>query len=231
MKGDPGANTTQGWTREQVWVMNVLGGSARPLSEVLGAGDVDEVVWSPDSRSVMYILSERYLVRVDIHTGASTVLLQDAEPLSWSSGYGSGASYAPSPDGSRIATGGREPMIISLSDGSREPVAQGEFSRTDGITWSPDGKWLVMIARSRVTKDPEGGLWAYQLDDGSSWRISENTNISYEWIGPDQLLNVRDGEGDTQTAYLTDLSEKRSTPTDVPEPMKSLPGELDGCAR
>ncbi len=220
MRGDPATNTSQGWTRSQWWVMSANGQSARPLTEMTDSSPIGSLVWSPDSRSLMYRHGDA-LMGIDIATGARTVLVDGVE--AWP-----GASFSPSPDGSHIVAAG--PTIIDLSDGSSQRLAEEEFTWTHGVIWSPDGEWLVMEARSLAIEDPEGGIWAYHLGDESSWRISENRNATYQWTGDDQLLNVRDGEGASQTAYLTDLSERQSTPVDVPE-TPTFPDELDACAR
>jgi len=226
-RGDPATITSQYWGRSQLWVMSANGESAHPLTEMSDHSDFGRLVWTPDSRSVAYV-TRHSLMRIDVATGTTSVMLDGIDTEKWA--HWNGEIFAFSPDGARIVTGGK-PTIIDLLDGSQARLADGEFRWGDEPTWSPDGEWVVMTARSRVTTDPEGGLWAYHVDGGVSWRISENTNVSYEWAGPDELFNVRDGEGDTQTAYLSDLSERRSTPVEVPEERTPFPGELDACAR
>jgi hypothetical protein len=226
-RGDPAqADTTQGWGRGQIWVMTANGENARPLTEMTSMDNIGDFVWSPDSRSLMYVVKGG-LNRVDVATAATSVLVDGVEPGTWV--HWLWLSYAPSPDGTQIATAG-DLSIITLADGTQQFIAEGEFGWTDGVTWSPDGEWLVMTARSLVTSDREGGLWAYRLEDGATWRISENRNVQYEWTGPDELLNIRDGEGDSQTAYLSDLSDRTSTPIDVPE-QRIFPGDLLSCPR
>jgi hypothetical protein len=109
-----------------------------------------------------------------------------------------------------MAAMNRQPSIISTTDSSVEPVAVGEFRAVQGVTWSPDGVWLVMLAQSLTTDDPGGGTWAYNLQDGRAWHISASRSVTYEWTGPDELWNIRSNDGVTQT-YLTDLSEQRTT--------------------
>lgn len=225
-RGDPDTIGPQGWDRHQLWVMATDGSSARALTE-MGEQTYKPLVWSSDSHVVMYHTDDA-LVGVNVTSGVSSEIVSDVEPELWA-GWDD-VSFAPSPDDSKLVVGG-VPSIFNLADGSQAAIANGEFSRADGVLWSPNGQWLVMTAKSRVTKDPEGGLWAYNVSDGSSWQISENTSVEYEWTGPDTLLNIRYGEGDSQTAYMSDLSEQSSISVAVPEPAPHFAEALSECAR
>lgn len=101
-----------------------------------------DVVWSPDSRSLVYI-SDRYgedeLILYSFLENKETRLTNDPAPKS---------QPCFSPDGKWIAYMRGIDQIYLLNTETHEvrPFAQGLFIRTSGLAWSPDSRWLAFLS-------------------------------------------------------------------------------------
>jgi tricorn protease len=101
-----------------------------------------DVVWSPDSRSLVYI-SDRYgedeLISYSFLDNSEKRLTDDPSPKS---------QPCFSPDGKWIAYMRGIDQIYLLNTETREvrPFAQGLFIRTSGLAWSPDSRWLAFLS-------------------------------------------------------------------------------------
>lgn len=112
-----------------------------------------EVVWSPDSRKLVYA-SERSLANPTSGSGAARLVLYDfatqKETALTSSGEG---DYGPrfSPDGKSIAfvRGGTELRVLDLDSKQERSLARGLIADPVNvghpIAWSPDSRWLAFF--------------------------------------------------------------------------------------
>lgn len=101
-----------------------------------------QVVWTPDSRSLIFI-SDRHgepeLYRYDFATRTETRLTSDPAP-----------KRLPrcSPDGKWVAyiCGNDAIYLLNLKTGETHRFAEGLFVRSSDLAWSPDSRWLAYLS-------------------------------------------------------------------------------------
>lgn len=119
------------------------GGPGQRISQ--GAGEASDLVWSPDSRRIVYVADngiDAHLVEYDFASGKARFLTK---------GAGRSATPAWSPDGKLLAyrQGKSELRVIAFgADGgvtgdSVVSARMRDIGGPDRPTWSPDSKWLA----------------------------------------------------------------------------------------
>ena len=184
------------------------------------------------------------LTRLDVEAGSLTTVLARYG----CDRVGCVGIFGLSPDGTRVVVGlDRQIVITDLRDGTEQVVADGVFGYGDNVTWSPDGRWLVMSA---LKLGDDEGIWAWNLEDDRALQVSATQRATYTWTGPDELLTCReinvdaeDGNGTRRVGpalFLTDLGEgPTSHPVDeytdlklpvgwADEPVSDAPGNCLG---
>lgn len=125
--------------RQEVWLSDELGKTPRKLSDA--DCDKSQIVWSPDSKSLLWSGSDHQLRRVDVESGKTDSIV--------SSNFGNivGAQFAP--DGKWISYAKQDRLlryqvwIRNLDKGDEHVIASDQFQTSTGAKWTPDGKKLL----------------------------------------------------------------------------------------
>ena len=127
--------------REEVFVSDELGKNAKKLSDA--DCDKSALVWSPDSKSLLWAGSDHKLRMVDVDSGKTEVVAQG------DAGNVSGAQY--SPDGKWLSYAKQDKLLRShvwvkeLATGQEHMIGAEDFLLSSGAKWTPDGKKLLLI--------------------------------------------------------------------------------------
>jgi tricorn protease len=127
--------------REEVYISDELGKNQKKLSDA----DCDKtgIVWSPDSKTLMWSGSDHKLRMVDADSGKTDIVAQGE------AGNVNGAQF--SPDGKLISYSKQDRQLRShvwvkeLSSGQEHMVGHDDFLLSSGAKWTPDGKKLLII--------------------------------------------------------------------------------------
>jgi tricorn protease len=127
--------------REEVYISDELGKNPKKLSDV----DCDKsgLVWSPDSKSLMWSGSDHKLRMVDVDSGKTDVVAQGE------AGNVNGAQF--SPDGKWISYARQDRQlrqhvwVKELAGGQEHMIGHDDFLLSSGAKWTPDGKKLLII--------------------------------------------------------------------------------------
>src|SRR5262249_20103631 len=139
--------------REEVYVCDERGRKVKKLTNT--DSQKSQLVWSPDSKNLLYTGSDSKLHKINIETGKSTVIAEgDA------AGFGNFAIMNPqwSPDGKWVSytKPGRNLLphvYVIRADSGKEPGSNKEhritrpevYSDSDAL-WTADGKHIVYLA-------------------------------------------------------------------------------------
>ncbi|HLG97096.1 MAG TPA: S41 family peptidase [Bryobacteraceae bacterium] len=127
--------------RQEVWIGDELGKTQKQLSDV----DCDKtaLIWSPDSKTLLWSGSDHKLRRVNIPTGSTDVLA--------SSNAGNIASPQFSPDGKFVSYTKPDDQlrthvwIEELGSGADHMISSSDFQVSSGAKWTADGKRLLVL--------------------------------------------------------------------------------------
>ena len=188
LRGEPGSwEECCGYNEQRVWLMDADGANPHAVSDILDSPG--PLHWEPDGQSLLFTDQGQDgfgLYRLELSSEAVSLALSPFESR----------DFSLSPDGAQLVSGELEPrriVIVDIDDGSREVVADDVFGYGNNVTWSPDGKWLVMAALARGVDD--GGIWAWNLVDEEPLQVSATAGATYTWVGPDELLSCRVTDG------------------------------------
>ncbi|MBI1760175.1 MAG: PD40 domain-containing protein [Acidobacteria bacterium] len=128
--------------REEVWISDELGKNLKKLSDA--DCDKSALVWSNDSKSLLWSGSDHKLRSVDIETGKEEVL------ASSEAGNIQGPQF--SPDGKWLAYAKQDKLlrphvwVKELATGQERLIeAPDLFLQSSGAKWTPDGKKLLLL--------------------------------------------------------------------------------------
>jgi tricorn protease len=127
--------------REEVFLSDELGRNAKQVSDA----DCDKsgIVWSPDSKSLLWSGSDHKLRMLDVDSGKTDVVAQGE------AGNVTGAQY--SPDGKWLSYAKQDRLLRShvwvkeLAGGQEHMIGGEDFLLSGGAKWTPDGKKLLLI--------------------------------------------------------------------------------------
>ena len=125
--------------RQEVWISDELGKNPRKVSDV--DCDKNQIVWSPDSKSLLWSGADHKLRKVDIDTVKTDVV------ASSDSGNIVGGQW--SPDGKWISFAKQDRLlryhvwIKNLEKGDEHVIPAEQFQYSSGAKWTPDGKKLL----------------------------------------------------------------------------------------
>jgi tricorn protease len=150
--------------REEVWICDEKGEQLKQLSNE--DSNKGQLVWAPDSKSLLYTGSDKKLYRYDFEIGKPTVLAQ-GEVIS----FGGSAVTNPqwSPDGKWVSytKAGKNMLphvyVIPSTGGKEERITdEGTYSDTAAY-WTPDGKRLVYLAGVDISNIGQAGRSTAQI--------------------------------------------------------------------
>lgn len=127
--------------REEVFLSDELGKNVKQVSDI--DSDKNGLVWSPDSKWLMYNGSDHKLRRVDVDSGKTEVLV--------SSDTGNIGAAQFSPDGAYISYSKPDKLtrqhvwIKELASGQEHQIGGEDFLTSTGAKWTPDGKKLLFL--------------------------------------------------------------------------------------
>ncbi|MBS1855989.1 MAG: PD40 domain-containing protein [Acidobacteria bacterium] len=128
--------------REEVYLSDELGKSVKKISDA----DCDKsgLVFSPDSKALLWTGSDHQVRMVDVDSGRANVV------ASSDAGNVTGAQF--SPDGKWISYAKPDKLLRShvwvkeLASGAEHMIGSDDFLLSSGAKWTPDGKKLLFIA-------------------------------------------------------------------------------------
>ena len=127
--------------REEVYISDELGKTVKKISDA----DCDKsgIVWSPDSKSLMWSGSDHKLRMVEVDSGKTDIVAQNK------AGNVNGAQF--SPDGKWISYSKQDDQlrqhvwVKELAGGQERMIGHDDFLLSSGAKWTPDGKKLLII--------------------------------------------------------------------------------------
>jgi len=149
-----GARIAYSWNRTGRWEVYTLAlhDPAHPQQVTTGPGAKFNPRWSPDGRSLAYVLDldggENYdLYRYDLDTDRHTNLTPNTA-------YAHGSNHAWSPDGKQLAipsdkTERFDTYLIPSAGGPARRVLSVPFPDWD-VRWSPDGRHLAIVVEAKA---------------------------------------------------------------------------------
>ncbi len=127
--------------REEIWIADEMGRNPKKLSDV--DCDKSAIVWSPDSRSLLWSGSDHKLRHVTVDNGKTDIVATGA------AGNILGPQF--SPDGKWISYSKQDALLKShvylkpLENGSEREIGSDEFLVASGAKWTPDGRKLLLL--------------------------------------------------------------------------------------
>jgi tricorn protease len=127
--------------REEIYLSDELGKSAKKISDA----DCDKtaLLWSADSKTLLWSGSDHKLRSVDVDSGKTDVIAQGE------AGNVTGAQF--SPDGKYLSYSRQDKLlrphvwVKELASGQERMIGGDDFLQSSGAKWTPDGKKLLLI--------------------------------------------------------------------------------------
>ncbi len=127
--------------REEIYLSDELGKNAKKISDA--DCDKNGLVWSADSKGLLWSGSDHKLRLVDVDSGKTDVLAQGE------AGNVTGAQF--SPDGKYLSYARQDKLlrphvwVKELATGQEKMIGADDFLQSNGAKWTPDGKRLLLI--------------------------------------------------------------------------------------
>jgi tricorn protease len=127
--------------REEVFLSDELGKTVKQISDV--DCDKSNIVWAPDSKTLMYAGSDHKLRRVDVDSGKTDILVTNNASNIGNPQFspdGMWISYSKADDLSR-----QHVWVMELATKQEHQIGGGDFLTSSGAKWTPDGKKLLFL--------------------------------------------------------------------------------------
>src|SRR6185503_12154453 len=184
----------------QVFVRQVTGGTARPLTDD-ASGAQRSPRWSSDGQSITFLVGQS-LYRTPA-LGGTPELLIDA------SGY-EFATPALSPDGKSVAWADQNAVYVrSLAGGADRKIAEATYPNY--LVWSPDGRHLAYVSENgwfiygltNLGNLAPSSVWVIDVQGGTPARVSGGThlNTSPVWTPDGRSILFVSGIGGGRDVY------------------------------
>ncbi len=194
--------------REEVWVCDENGENRKQLSDA--DTTKGQVIWSPDSKHLLYTASDKKLHKYSFETG-QTMAVASGEVI----GFGGSAITSPqwSPDGKWISYTKADATLLSHvyvipADGGKEQrVSDPDVYSAGMAQWTPDGKRIVYLSgmdvsnigggnRSATTQLQVVALTKEDREPGERGLDSEEEAVAAERQQPRRFGGRPGGEGE-----------------------------------
>ncbi|HXE53934.1 MAG TPA: S41 family peptidase, partial [Tepidisphaeraceae bacterium] len=127
--------------RQEVFISDELGHQTKQISDA--DCDKNELVWAPDSKSLLWSGSDHKLRKVDLDSGKTEeVVSSDVAPI---------GSPQFSPDGKWLSYSKEDHIlrsrvyVMNLESGEEHMIGSDQFLIAGGAKWTPDGKKLLVL--------------------------------------------------------------------------------------
>jgi tricorn protease len=146
--------------RQEVWTSDELGKNPKKLSDV--DCDKSQIVWAPDSKTLLWNGSDHKVRRVDVDSGKTDVVATSDVAAIGTPQF--------SPDGKYISYTKSDNLlrqhvwVKQLETADERMIASDQFQVSSGAHWTPDGKKLLVIGGISVAGIAQTGRgWPSQL--------------------------------------------------------------------
>ncbi len=181
----------------EVWVADLDAGKSQKIAD--GANIRVAPVWNADASTVAFLRetsAEKILVQADAEGNGEAVLVADDAPGLYPIGYAldnSAFYYA------RVASGGTDIGVVSLSDGSASIVAHASDHIARERKLSPDGQSIVYLAPQFSNGRVQYAAFALPLDGGAPSPIAsqsepETDQLGFAWRPNSDEITVGDSQ-------------------------------------
>jgi len=127
--------------RQEIFVADEMGGNLKKLSDA--DCDKSNLMWSPDSKSILWTGSDHTLRVVDVESGKTETLASSTTANIGSPQF--------SPDGKWISYSKEDNLLRAhvyvkpLDGGAEHMIGSEEFLISNDARWTPDGKKLLLL--------------------------------------------------------------------------------------
>jgi dipeptidyl aminopeptidase/acylaminoacyl peptidase len=166
-------SSREGGDGAQLWIFDRLGGEAARVSDV--AGGIDDYAWSPDSRRLVFVISDPDSAKAKSNTKKPVVIDR---------------LHFKSDPGGYVLASHDHLALFDLETHKLEPLTSGAYDETDPA-WSPDGARIAFVSK-RVAGDADRS----ENDDIFVMDAKPGAEI--------RRLTTYDGEDDGRIAWSPD---------------------------
>jgi tricorn protease len=196
--------------RDEVWISDPEGDAPKKISDL--DNEKSTLVWTPDSKSLLYTASDRKLYGYSVADGRTSVIS--------SSEVGRIGSVAVSPDSKWLAITKQDRTlrshvhILPVGGGEERHVSDDALvSSESNAVWTADGRYLVFTSQEGVTSGiaSQGGLnttmavWALSLRDQDRDPTNRDIDNEAQGLAAENAARQNTGRGGGAGAAPVDV--------------------------